>query len=441
MNALSATVLNATRNTAANTSANSSGLSSEDNAMQPRLRCLWISRDIPFPQDAGDRIYSGNLAAALARANAEVCFMGYAQQGVTPPPDWVSEWRVVEGSKRDQRLSLLSLYPRIAAMHATPSYYKLLEQQLQQPWDAIVLDGYACGWALPLCLKARNSGHHSTGPAIIYVSHNHEESLWRDMFRALPVTSAKRLAVWQNYLKIRQMEQSLIKHADLVTTITQEDAHTYTKQRREFKQREPIVLTPGYVGQRKTQREITHSTPRHVLVMGSFRWVIKQENLRRLIAAADPVFAQHGMVLDIVGDVPPELLRELRAQVSATIFHGFVADVSSLVNNARIALVPDVVGGGFKLKFLDYVFSRLPVAAITACTSGLPADLMRYIISCNDLESLVRSAVNRIDDIEMLNLLQNEAYRIATPLFDWDTRGQQLATQIRHLNQRVMQHA
>jgi hypothetical protein len=57
------------------------------------------------------------------------------------------------------------------------------------------------------------------------------------------------------------------------------------------------------------------------------------------------------------------------------------------------------------------------------------------------MESLVRSAVNRIDDIEMLNLLQNEAYRIATPLFDWDTRGQQLASEIRQLDQQAVQHA
>lgn len=405
-----------------------------DTATYPRLRCLWISRDIPFPQDAGDRIYSGNLAAALARSHADVYFMGYAQEGVTLPQGWVNEWLTVKGSKRDQYLALFSLYPRIAAMHATPSYYKLLEQQLRQSWDVIVLDGYACGWALQLCMKARSGFNH---PTIVYVSHNHEESLWHDMFHALPIASPKRLVVWQNYLKIRQMEQSLIKHADLVSTITREDARAYTIQRRQHRRHaDPIVLTPGYAGRRKPQRQITHATPRHVLVMGSFRWVVKQENLKRLIAVADPIFARHGIVLDIVGDVPPELLRELRTKTSATKFHGFVANASSLLDNARIALVPDVVGGGFKLKFLDYIFSRVPIAAISASTAGLPAELSRYIISCNDLEALARSAANRIDDIDMLNLLQSEAYSIATPLFDWNVRGQKLTAEIQRIRSR-----
>ncbi|MES1196206.1 MAG: glycosyltransferase family 4 protein, partial [Steroidobacter sp.] len=223
-------------------------------------------------------------------------------------------------------------------------------------------------------------------------------------------------------------------HADLVSTITQEDARTYAAQRRRHRlPGDPVVLTPGYVGHRKQRRQITHATPRHVLVMGSFRWVVKQENLRRLIVAADQVFARHAIVLDIVGDVPQDLLHELGGNVSATRFHGFVTDVSPLLDDARIALVADVVGGGFKLKFLDYVFGRVPIAAITACTAGLPAELLRYVICCNDLEALVRTVVNRISDIEMLNLLQNEAWRIAEPLFDWDTRGRQLAGEIQRL--------
>jgi len=397
-----------------------------------RLRCLWISRDIPFPQDAGDRIYSGNLAAALARADVDVCFVGYLQQGVTAlPHNWVNQWLTVEGNKRDQNVALLSRYPRIAAMHATASYQKLLEQQLQQHWDAVVLDGYACGWALPQCLKTRSE---TAAPLIVYVSHNHEESLWRDMFRALPVTSPKRLAVWQNYLKVRRTEQDLIEHADLISTITQEDAQTYATQRRHLKRRQPsidpLVLTPGYLGYRKHSRQLTKDTPRHVVVMGSFRWVVKQENLRRLIAAADAIFAQHGIVLDIIGDVPQELLRDLSSKVSATRFHGFVADVSSLLDKARLALVPEVVGGGFKLKFLDYVFGRVPIAAIATATSGIPASLLRHMIRCDDLEALVQTVVRDINNLDRLNLLQNEAYREAEPLFDWDVRGRQLAVAI-----------
>lgn len=406
-------------------------------ADKARLRCLWISRDIPFPQDAGDRIYSGNLAAALTRANAEVCYLGYLQPDAAPLPNhWVSQWIAVTGAKRDSRLALLSRYPHIAAVHATTAYRKLLQEYLAQSWDAIVLDGYASGWALPHCLQARNNS--ATRPLIIYVSHNHEESLWRAMLNATPIASLKRIGIWQNYRKARWLERELTKHADLVSAITAEDARDYAVQRSHQKNRiNPIVLMPGYIGTRKTNRQITHDTPRHVLVIGSFRWSIKQENLRRLIAAADQEFFAHGITLDIVGDVPAELLRELKPQVRATKFHGFVADLSPYLEQTRIALVPDVVGGGFKLKFLDYVFGRVPIATITSAAAGIPAALAQHMICCKDLETLVHTVTREINDLKKLNLLHNHVYMQAESLYDWDTSGERLATVIRRYREQA----
>ena len=58
-------------------------------------------------------------------------------------------------------------------------------------------------------------------------------------------------------------------------------------------------------------------------------------------------------------------------------FHGFVDDVTAFYMNAKpvIALVPEVIGGGFKLKFLDYIFGRVPVASISAAAAGLPVEV------------------------------------------------------------------
>lgn len=400
---------------------------------QHRLRCLWLSRDIPFPQDAGDRIYSANLAAALAHADVDVRYLGYlqsAEQAV--PANWVTEWIAVNGAKRSTRAALLSRYPRIAAVHATRSYRRLLQQQLDEEWDAIVLDGYGSGWALEDCLVAR--AEHAAPPVLIYVSHNHEESLWRAMTQATEKLSVKRLGIWQNYRKARALERALVDHTDLITTITAEDAQAYARQQQGSRRSAAkIVLTPGYSGPTRAQRRITGATPRRVVMMGSYRWLIKQENLRRLVLLADPVFAEHDIVLDVIGDVPAELLHELWPQVHATRFHGFVTDVSSYFDQARMALVPEVVGGGFKLKFLDYVFGRMPVMTIAAASAGIPQPLAECMLPCGDLEDLVQGVVEAIDNVELLNDLQERAYLRAAPLFRWDDRGEALATVIRCL--------
>lgn len=403
---------------------------------QHRLRCLWLSRDIPFPQDAGDRIYSANLAAALAHADVEVRYLGYLQSAAQAvPANWVTEWIAVNGAKRSTRTALLSRYPRIAAVHATRSYRQLLQQQLEEEWDAIVLDGYGSGWALEDCLIARQQ--QGVPPVLIYVSHNHEELLWRAMTQATAKLSVRRLGVWQNYRKARALERALVSHADLITTITAEDAQTYARQQQGgTRSAAKVVLTPGYSGPTRAQRRITTATPRRVVMMGSYRWLIKQENLRNLVMLADRVFAENNIVLDVIGDVPDELLHELLPQVHATRFHGFVADISSYFDQARLALVPEVVGGGFKLKFLDYVFGRVPVVTIAAASAGIPKELADCMMPCHDLEALVQGVVESIDDVERLNNLQEQAYLCAAPLFRWDDRGRALASVIRCLGSR-----
>lgn len=393
------------------------------------MKCLWVSRDIPFPLDAGDKIYSARLAQALAQADASLRFTGFLDAPREQVPnDWLTDWLAVNGAKRDSRAALLSRQPRIAAMHATPAYRQLLRQQLQQSWDAVALDGYGSGWALDVCLAAKKQ-QGERAPALIYVSHNHEESLWRGMVKATR-PGVKKLALWQNYCKVRALERTLVKHADLITTITAEDACSYAG----VAPRTPsVVLTPGYSGPVREQRTITEDTPRRVVMIGSFRWLIKQENLRRFIAIADPLFAAHGIALDIVGDVPAPLLQELRGQARATTFHGFVDDISASMERARLAVVPEMVGGGFKLKLLDYVFGRVPVASIAAAAAGLPSALRHCIFCHADLESLAHGIVANIDNVALLNRLQQDAFIAARSLFRWSDRGAQLRAAVNEI--------
>ena len=105
------------------------------------------------------------------------------------------------------------------------------------------------------------------------------------------------------------------------------------------------------------------ATERRVVLVGSFHWLVKQQNLQAFLAVADPLFARHGITLDVVGSMPEALAAALRSKLRATVLHGFVDDTRPLLAGARIAVVPEAIGGGFKLKFLDYLFGRVPIAS------------------------------------------------------------------------------
>ena len=397
-------------------------------ASRSQMKCLWIGRYMPYPLDAGAKVYSAKLAEALAGAGATVRFLGFGRDDAAPR-DCGVEYVSVGSDQRSQMAAMFSRLPIAAAIDSTSAYSVLLEEQLCAEWDAIVFDGYGTGWALPRCLAyVREQKVRRT--VLVHVSHNHEAAVWAAMAREARGSLARRVVLWQNALKVRALERKVVANVDLVSAICDEDlAALQVSQPRE----QTVTLTPGYAGPIVSERVIDERTPRRVVIVGSFRWQPKQENLARFVECADPVFRSHDIELDVVGDVPDELLATLRSRAQATTFHGFVDDMSPLLGQARMAIVPELIGGGFKLKFLDYFFTRVPVATLTAAAAGLPASLRELMIAESSLESLVAGIVANVECVERLNQLQDRAFHVARSLFRWEDRGVRLKNSIAHL--------
>lgn len=393
------------------------------------MRCLWISRHVPYPMNEGLKVYSAKLSEALAQAGAFVRVLGFGSTEATPKNRARMEWVSVPGERRNAAVALLNRFPLTAALDSTDAYRALLEEQLREPWDAIVFDSYGAGWALDRC-KAYRASRLGARTVLIHVSHNHEEVLWRAMARQAEAGLPKRLALWQNYYKVRGLERRLIREVDLVSAITVEDEQALRTHRTD---KNTLALTPGYDGAVAAERVIDASVPRRVVIVGSFVWVVKQENLTRFVEHADARFAEHGIELVVAGDVPSDLKETLLTNSRALRFEGFVTHLTPFLAQARIAIVPELIGGGFKLKFLDYIFGRAPVATVDAAAAGLPTRLREDLITSSDFAGLTSAIIEHIDRLDLLNRLQTAAFDQARSLYRWEDRGSQLQQRIAEL--------
>ncbi len=403
-------------------------------ARSAAMKCLWIGRYMPYPLDAGAKVYSAKLAESLVAAGAKVRFLGFGRADAAPRNSGV-EYIPVGSEPRSQIAAMFSRLPIAAAIDSTAAYANLLEEQLCAEWDAIVFDGYGTGWALPRCL-AYVKQQSTRRTVLVHVSHNHEAAVWRSMAYEARGSLVKRLALWQNALKVRALERKVVAQVDLVSAICDEDLQALGVA---LPRDQTVTLTPGYAGPVVTERFIGDWTPRRVVIVGSFRWAPKQENLARFVECADPLFKAHDIHLDIIGDVPEELLATLRSRCQATTFHGFVDDMGPVLNQARIAIVPELIGGGFKLKFLDYFFGRIPVATLTDAAAGLPSSLRELMFAESNLPDLVGCIVANIDRLDRLNQFQDRAFHIARSLFRWEDRGVRLKHVIAHVQHRWAQ--
>jgi polysaccharide biosynthesis protein PslH len=378
------------------------------------MNCLWLTLADPDPADNGQYLYSAGLIRGLAGLGVTLHVAGLQRPGSTHAHgerEGSTTWHLAEHKPRSRWAALGSTLPHLASRTKTISLRRIIDALYERRnWDLIAFDSIAPGWALAGAVEVRQREHK---PVIAYVSHNHEETVGRRQ-AADEKKPLKKTVKSLDALKITRLERKLVQEADLVTSNTLEDRDRFQA----LAPGKPVLfLPPAYGGQCVAARTISAAVPRRAIIVGSFDWQPKRLSLEHFLDIADRAFAAAGVGLDVVGNVPADFLDRLRQRFPNTRFTGRVPDIVPYMADARVALVPDHLGG-FKLKGLDYVFNRLPIIGIDGSVPGMPLDNGNSILLCADHAALVSTVLAVIDDFDRLNDIQDRAYTASLNRFD-----------------------
>jgi polysaccharide biosynthesis protein PslH len=369
---------------------------------------LWVSVTHPGSRHAGNQVYSGGLLDALTARSQPVTLL---TRNDGPSIPGLTVVAVPPNRFRPRVSGLASRWPASVWQAAGPNLQRNLRALLgQQAWRAVVIDQAASGWAAPLAAAAQIP--------LVYVAHNHEGSTRKAVAKAEP-SPLRRLILRYDACKYARLEQALVRQAALVTAITESDARQFTQQ---VPSARVLTLPPGYAGQSVGSRTLDQTTPRRIVLVGRFEWIAKQLNLTRWAEHAVPMLAAAGIETQVVGTVP-DTLRTCLARAGLS-FTGPVPSVAPFLAKARYGLVAEDVGGGFKLKTLDYIFHRLPIAALDGNLEGQPPGVLANTLTAPTPKALAKAIVTQIDDLERLNQMQQNAFGAAIAAFDWADRAQ-----------------
>lgn len=396
------------------------------------MKLLWLTLANPHPADNGQFLYSAGLIRAAATNGCALCVVALRRPGSSEkefsPGEKSSpravDWKLAPHEPRSKWRALVSRSPMLASRTKTSAMRKLLREQLTaHDWDAIVFDSIAMGWAITPIVRLYSLQPRQ--PKLIYIAHNHEERVARVMAKQ-GTSIFKRLVRHIDAYKLVHLERTLVRHAHLVTANTPEDCTHFAKM---WPGRTIEYVPPGYGGPAVKKLSLSANIPRRAIVVGSFHWGPKQRSMEAFLKAADPIFNRARVELLVVGDAEKDFLDRLRPQLRATIFTGRVDDIFPYMRSARVAVVPDMLGG-FKLKTLDYIFNRLPIFAMQGAVPGLPLQQGRSIFLFSDHRKLAEGIVALIDDIDRLNEVQNNAFILCRDQFDWAKIGEELVAAI-----------
>jgi acyl-coenzyme A synthetase/AMP-(fatty) acid ligase len=128
----------------------------------------------------------------------------------------------------------------------------------------------------------------------------------------------------------------------------------------------------------------------------------------------------------IAGKVPDDFRRAYESELRATRFLGWVENSADELAECRIGAIAEPLGGGFKLKALDYVFNDVAVASLSHSAAGLPFAAGSSMIVADDESGLVDAIVEAIDEPAHLERVVLEARMIATDHFSWTAAARSL---------------
>jgi glycosyltransferase involved in cell wall biosynthesis len=375
------------------------------------MNVLWVSGRLPTPLFSGDALYSAGLIKALSLIEgAHICVVGTQRHG-DPKHTHEMNYRgvsVVETLPPNSAdlASLLSMLPKDAFNLATSELRCALQELLGKPWDWIVLDHANSGGLLGTIMEYKRHAR------VCYVAHNAEGKVRPEVARSTPGLFL-RAAMTFDARKYKWLEQALVKMADVVICISDADV-SYFQGATELH-----VVPPIYLGGSETPRSISIATPRELLLLGSFEWIAKQRNLTDLVRVLAPTLQSNGIRLNVVGSIPSALEGDLSA-VAPIRFHGLVPDVLPFYRNARGGLVAETLGGGFKLKVLDYAFHHVPIFGLRAALAGTTAEEQSLMFVGDTLREVGTLIVKHLDHPQLLQDHADRLYNVVASRYSSD---------------------
>ncbi|AWI86719.1 hypothetical protein CEW88_23425 (plasmid) [Alloyangia pacifica] len=385
----------------------------------PRARVLYLTKVVPYPPaNAGDAVYSRGIIEAIAVTTDLTVLC--ADSGGTIPEDQARalSWNVAGPQRGGRAGSVLSRWPLIAWKSATPEYLARLDQLLTEDWDAIVLDNLGLAHALPRAERYR-AAH--PGTRLVYISHEYEYPTRAGKYDSYHMSLPKRLVANRDLAKVKASEEAMLRAADIVTVINTNDLVPFRKIDPDVKY---LPLTPGYNGPVSAARVIGPDTPRRILLLGGRRSEQKQQILLDWMEFAYDRINAAGIEMIIAGDMHESLHDTLTRRYPQTQVLGFVANLEALIASARMGVIADTIGGGFKLRLLSHVFERLPMVGLSGAISGLPTPEGAGYLGAADLQELITLVCAVCDDTDRLNALQERAFNDCAEAYAWSARAE-----------------
>jgi glycosyltransferase involved in cell wall biosynthesis len=229
----------------------------------------------------------------------------------------------------------------------------------------------------------------------------------------------KRRVIALQARRLKAYEAASLDAFDLILAITEADAGRFRTMNPRIASRMIIVPAGADLPAALPPASPISSGTLRLVHIAAMDWLPNQSGLRWFIDQVLPLLEAAGMDyhLDVVGkSTPPEFFSLRNARVTV---HGFVPDLSAITTSAHLAVVPLQVGGGMRVKILDYWALGIPVVATSVGAEGL-SDATQPVVELADDPAAFAASIRRLGaDASARERLRIAAFAKVSQEYGW----------------------
>lgn len=231
----------------------------------------------------------------------------------------------------------------------------------------------------------------------------------------------KRSIIGVHARRLKQYEARSLDDFDLILAITENDASRLRDLNPAIAPRLMVVPAGADIPAELSTLPPVQAGLIRLIHIASMDWLPNQAGLRWLHAHVLPILDRAGLSyhLDVVGkNMPKEFLAMKHPRVTV---HGFVEDLRAITSQAHLALVPLWVGGGMRIKILDYWAMGIPVISTSVGAEGVAKPGDDVLMLANDPADFAAAIVSLAKDEVRRSALRLAAYRKLRNKYEWST--------------------
>jgi glycosyltransferase involved in cell wall biosynthesis len=371
---------------------------------------LFITYENPFSKNTGDRIYTCNILDGISKLSEHIdiiYFDSNTTESIINSSDQQKFQRieVVKFKKKKSINFIFSSQPGMIVNRKSNQYLSTLKDiLLNESYNTIIVNHQKMMFTIPSLLKFKDNAR------LIYISHNVEYLLSANLVNNNR-SFLKKALYWQDSVKTGWFERKWIDFFDCVTAISEHDAD-YFKE--EYGISKVDILRPIIESNHEDYNQYSKKKINNIIIAGSFEWRPKKDNLLMFLNANNfHELSDNGINLTIVGRADSNFVNYVNNNYNGVQMTGEVLSLLPYYQDAKIAVIPERLGGGFKLKIIEAALYKTAIFAIKGAITKCNFFKNQHFIEKDTFEGLVSEIIKVQQEPEILDDLIENAFLIA----------------------------